>query len=89
MQSANDRAIAALQATLSLLTPDTTDYVKAQNELNDLTRTQAPKPEAGTPESLTQPPSTQPIIVPPLALPESSGPNTLPQPASPPATPNP
>ena len=97
MMGANDRAVAALKTTLSLLTPDTTDYVKAKNELDQLEKAAAPKPVSGTPENLTQPPSTQPIIVPPLALPESSGPTELPPPASPaspsqggpPATPNP
>lgn len=80
---ATDKAILAYQTTLTLLKPDTSDYIKAKNELDQLQKAAAPAPVTGKPESLTKPPSTQPIVVPPLALPESSGPNALPQPASP------
>ena len=67
-----DRAIAALQTTLTLVKPDTSDYAKAQNELNDLQKQKAPLPAAGKAkgeETLTKPPtSTAPIVVPPLTI---------------------
>lgn len=77
-----DRAIAALQTTLTLVKPDTSDYAKAQNELNDLQKQKAALPAiapAKGQETLTKPPtSTAPIVVPPLNLPDSSGPSISP-----------
>ena len=69
-----DLGIAALEKALTLVSPDTSDYAKATNELNDLKNAPAPKEEPKQPETLTQPPTGEPIVVPPLTLPESSGP---------------
>ena len=82
---ATDKAITALEKTLTLVDPDTSDWAKANNELNDLKNTPVAKEEVKEPETLTNPPSGEPIVVPPLTLPDSSGPSELPTetPASP------
>ncbi len=75
---ATDRAIAALEKTLTLVAPDSSDYAKATNELEELKKSRPAKEEVKETETLTQPPSGEPIVVPPLTLPESSGPSELP-----------
>lgn len=79
LQGSTDKAIAALQTTLTLIKPDTSDYAKAQNELNDLQRQKNTQPATTNTkgeETLTKPPtSNAPIVVPPLNLPESAAPS--------------